>query len=60
MRAEWAAKMALGWVCYWIFMALPSSMSIRYRPVMWVLQWAGFYACSYGFAHWLSYRTAQK
>ena len=55
-RVEWSAKMALGWICFWVFKALPASVDIRNRAVMWVLQWAGFYACSEGFAHWMTFK----
>ena len=52
-RAEWMAKMLLGWVCYWPVLWLPwHARSSNSRLFMWALSWAGFYAYGAGFEEW--------
>ena len=52
-RAEWTAKMALGWLCYWPVLAWPWwARTSKSRLFMWALAWAGFYAHDRGFADW--------
>lgn len=52
-RAEWMAKMLLGWVCYWPVLWWPwHARSSNSRLFMWALSWAGFYAYGAGFEEW--------
>lgn len=44
---EWALKMALGFVCYWVVMAVPVRWLSR-RVFLWLYGWAGFYANDIG------------
>ena len=52
-RAEWIAKMLLGWMCYWPVLWWPwHARSSNSRIFMWALSWAGFYAYGAGFEEW--------
>lgn len=52
-RAEWMAKMALGWLCYWPVLWCPwHAMSSNSKVFMLALSWAGFYAYDAGFNEW--------
>lgn len=44
---EWALKLALGFVCYWIVMAVPVGWLSR-RVFLWLYSWADFYAHDIG------------
>jgi hypothetical protein len=52
-RAEWSAKMILGWCCHTWFMN--TSEPLKLTPIeSWALSWAGFYAYDTGFDDWLT------
>lgn len=52
-RAEWMAKMVLGWMCYWPVLWWPWHARLsNSRIFMWALSWAGFYAYGAGFEEW--------
>lgn len=44
---EWALKMALGFVCYWVVMAVPVRWLSR-SVFLWLYSWAYFYANDIG------------
>jgi hypothetical protein len=52
-RAEWSAKMILGWCCHTWFMN--TSEPLKLTPIeSWALSLAGFYAYDTGFDDWLT------
>jgi hypothetical protein len=44
---EWALKTALGFVCYWVVMAVPVRWFSR-SVFLWLYGWADFYAHDMG------------
>lgn len=53
-RIEYAAKMALGFLCYHLWITL------RVPPTDFVMGWAGFYGYDDGFDNWLARVEAQQ